>query len=427
MFNKTKNFIKKFKKIIIGFLIGGTALAAGLGVIDMTPRIEAISLDGKNVSVNYTDENSNESLIIHSDQRDYFGLGTVGIIVSVYNTGQNQNVKFAVSTPNKQGWEMIKVQEYGGETDVIVLGTPEIITATGTIQAILSQTIKKTIWNDVGQKQYQETGIVRKEIKGEKTEKESNSFYIAKGETKFFKIQLKYSSSDEFFIEAFGDGGGYGHLDPWTYEQNFNGLTTGDLNGQDSWSGPVMYDVASTAYEGSQGVTATPDAQSNVITRTITGISSGSVYFALRKVATPTAGTIFFFAFGDSAVSTSQMRIYFEDNGNISILNGTDNSNVNLLSGTASINTWYPVNVEFDDAAQPDKYRARVYSSGSWQSFSSWYPVLSNATYTNINTILVRTNETNSSNLFHFDTITATDPTPAPAVQGEEYQIIFEE
>ena len=184
--------------------------------------------------------------------------------------------------------------------------------------------------------------------------------------------------------------------------------------------------MASTAYEGSQGVTATPDAQSNVITRTITGISSGSVYFALRKVATPTAGTIFFFAFGDSAVSTSQMRIYFEDNGNISILNGTDNSNVNLLSGTASINTWYPVNVEFDDAAQPDKYRARVYSSGSWQSFSSWYPVLSNATYTNINTILVRTNETNSSNLFHFDTITATDPTPAPAVQGEEYQIIFE-
>lgn len=37
MLSKLKNFIKKFKKWIIYFLLGGTALAAGLGVVPENP------------------------------------------------------------------------------------------------------------------------------------------------------------------------------------------------------------------------------------------------------------------------------------------------------------------------------------------------------------------------------------------------------
>ncbi|KKR73257.1 MAG: hypothetical protein UU17_C0040G0004 [Candidatus Nomurabacteria bacterium GW2011_GWA1_40_8] len=196
----------------------------------------------------------------------------------------------------------------------------------------------------------------------------------------------------------------------WTYEQNFNDLATSDLNGQDSWIGSVSFDVqTSVIYEGVKAVSVAGGADVN-ISRTIPGISSGSVYFAMRKSATPTAGSIFFFAFGE-APALSQMRIYFDADGNISILNGTDNSNVNLLSGPASSNVWYPVNVEFDDVAQPNKYRARVYSSGSWQPFSSWHPVLSNGAYANIDTVFVRTNDSNVEHAFYFDIITPTDPT----------------
>jgi len=416
--SKLKTIWQKFKKLIIGFLIGSTALAAGLGAIDTEPvRIETINIDDKSVSVNYTDENSNEDLIIHSDQKDYSGLGTVGIIVSVYNTGQSQNVKFAVSTPNKQGWEIIKVQEYGGEIDVNVSGTPDIITATGTIKGILSSTIKRTTWNDIGQKQYQNAGILRKDVKEKKTEKESNSFYLAKGETKFFKIQLKYSSNDEFFIEAFGDNGGYGHLDPWTYEQNFNGLTTADLTGQDSWSGSTSFDVqTSVMYEGAKAVSVASGADV-LISRSVTAISAGSVYFAMRITAA-TQATVNLMEGANTRINI----IFQAPAGNIGIYDN-DFGDYRAI-GTYSINQWYVVNVEWDNVAQPGKARARRHDGTSWGAWTSWYTVIGGS-YTNIDTIRLRQNN-NAANTFYFDTITGTDPTIVAAVTGEEYLIIFE-
>ncbi|KKU20693.1 MAG: hypothetical protein UX33_C0041G0011, partial [Candidatus Azambacteria bacterium GW2011_GWC1_46_13] len=41
----------------------------------------------------------------------------------------------------------------------------------------------------------------------------------------------------------------------WTYEQTFNTLNNGDLNGQDSWSGAVEYDIQSSiSHEGTKAV-----------------------------------------------------------------------------------------------------------------------------------------------------------------------------
>jgi hypothetical protein len=57
----------------------------------------------------------------------------------------------------------------------------------------------------------------------------------------------------------------------WTYEQKFDGLTTGDLNGQDSWSGSTNYDVSTTnPAEGTKCVTITGDGTERQISRTIT-------------------------------------------------------------------------------------------------------------------------------------------------------------
>jgi len=42
----------------------------------------------------------------------------------------------------------------------------------------------------------------------------------------------------------------------WTYEQKFNGLNDGDLNGQDDWSAESDTDVVQTGtpYEGAKHV-----------------------------------------------------------------------------------------------------------------------------------------------------------------------------
>ena len=54
-----------------------------------------------------------------------------------------------------------------------------------------------------------------KSIKGQQLG--NSSSLIKAGETKFFKarIQFGYRAIEEFYVEAIGDQGGYGHLDPW--------------------------------------------------------------------------------------------------------------------------------------------------------------------------------------------------------------------
>lgn len=410
-----KTQFKRFKKWIIFSVLGGTALAAGIATIDNIPdRVQAMDINGKSVSVNYTDDNTNEDLIIHSDSKNYFGIGYVGVIVSVYNTGKSQNVKFAVSTPSKEGWDIVKVESYSGEEDVIIAGTPEIITATGTIPAVPDKTIKKTTWNNVGTKAFQNPNINRKLTK-EKTDKESNPFFVAKGETKFFKITIKYSSFEEFFIEAFGDQGGYGNLDPWTVEDLFNSDTksTGDLNGQDGWSGSVCYDIqGSVFYEGDQAVKGT-SCNANM-ELSITAVSSGTLYVALRKDTQNRDGSFFL---ETNTGANNWMYITF-NGSNLVVSNGAGEDT--LISGFTT-SQFYLFEIEIVGTSS---YKIRYHNGTSWSTQTSAKTAINTGSVDSIRLSMGSGNPPATGDMY-WDTITPTNPKP-DAVRGEEFIIIFE-
>src|SRR3989338_8281410 len=69
----------------------------------------------------------------------------------------------------------------------------------------------------------------------------------------------------------------------WSYEQTFNNLNNGDLNGQDSWSGSTAFDVVTTGtpYEGAKHLSFSTLADID-ISRNITPTENGTLYFSVR-------------------------------------------------------------------------------------------------------------------------------------------------
>jgi len=88
----------------------------------------------------------------------------------------------------------------------------------------------------------------------------------------------------------------------WTYEQTFNTLNNGDLNGQDSWSGAGEYDVqTSITHEGAKAVQVNALNTSKLISRTVPSFTSGQMYFSVRRDVNST-GKIYFTSYYDDSV-----------------------------------------------------------------------------------------------------------------------------
>lgn len=154
----------------------------------------------------------------------------------------------------------------------------------------------------------------------------------------------------------------------WTYEQKFNSLTDGDLNGQDGWvraSGGMTVQTT-TKYEGAKGLQVTGGAVSDDYNRSIDAISDGLVYIAMRVSGTPSedGGPYFMLYSGTTRV----VMIRFAPSGNIEYYTG--GSFVSYL--TFSANTWYVLAVEFNQPVQGSAYRLKIHDGNSWGSWTSW-------------------------------------------------------
>ena len=193
----------------------------------------------------------------------------------------------------------------------------------------------------------------------------------------------------------------------WVYEQKFNTLTDGDLNGQDSWVAGTPFDVQTTTiYEGAKAVQITTTAVVEYEgTRVVTGITNGDLYVAMRKDST-SIGQMYSILHEGAA---GKMYIRMTTDGNISIFDYNILGYQTILAYNA--NQWYVVNIQFDDVAQPEKYRARAHDGTSWTAWSSWYTVQDGA-YTQIDKIRFNWDGTTTASQSGFwDTITPTDPT----------------
>ena len=228
------NTMKKLIIAILLFSLAGCTTNTQLGAeLPTVEEINEINIDGVMTSIEFTDDNTDEDIIIKSDQKEYFNLGgTFTSYFSVENkTGLAQDIDtvFALKTG-----DVLEVSKYEGytESDIIVVSEKEDVYATSTEKLGASKTEKKTTskWKSKNLKKADKykkdkvkiannkgllgaTNFTRKDIKEtDATKIFTDTFAV--GEKKFYKASIKITSGDreEFFIEAFGNIDGYGKL-----------------------------------------------------------------------------------------------------------------------------------------------------------------------------------------------------------------------
>lgn len=136
----------------------------------------------------------------------------------------------------------------------------------------------------------------------------------------------------------------------WTFSDDFNSYSDGNLNGQGSWSGSTTYQIQGvTVYEGAKAVKSI-GANAN-IDRSITSVSSGVMYFTMMKPDT-TQDAAFRLVSGASI----WMQISFSA-GNILLFDGTGNPTT-LVTGYTT-GTFYIFEVTIISTSQLSlRYRA---------------------------------------------------------------------
>lgn len=191
----------------------------------LTPTNE---IDGQTVNYSFTDDNTNEDLLIYTDKAVYQSLDKFTVKMAVTNTTSNdQNVAvqayFANSkrkienvsqvTSTKLNQKTITVPDY---TSSCTNGEPpctQVKTGEHQETVYTSERISKTLDTPVSPP--------TKAKKSVEVVDKSAGVFIKSGETVYLEMTInlhpnKESSfkNEEFFIEAIGDRGGYGHLDP---------------------------------------------------------------------------------------------------------------------------------------------------------------------------------------------------------------------
>ena len=171
----------------------------------------------------------------------------------------------------------------------------------------------------------------------------------------------------------------------WTYTQNFNSLSDGDLNGQDSWSGDTTFDVQATVSSDAGKSVEYANAAEGLIQRTITGVTDGTMRIELRKDTTLLGNMQVGLGKGDWGTGSNRLAIVgLGYNLNFDkiywISAGTSEATIQSFSAS----TFYTIDIDFDCGT--DQYRVRV-DEGTYTSFANFYD---NGTCTEVTNIIFR-------------------------------------
>ena len=117
----------------------------------------------------------------------------------------------------------------------------------------------------------------------------------------------------------------------WGYTQNFDALTDGDLNGQDSWSGNTNYDVqTSVTFQGAKAVSSAHNGQ--VVSRTVTGVTDGLFHYAQRSDSTANCNDV---QLSLKSSTTYLAIVRWNTSGNIIRLYGASSETVSAYSANS--------------------------------------------------------------------------------------------
>jgi hypothetical protein len=142
----------------------------------------------------------------------------------------------------------------------------------------------------------------------------------------------------------------------WTYEQTFNTLNDGNLDGQDGWVGPTSYNVVTTdsPYEGSKHIKKLANEGSDnyqIIKDLPSTIESGTFYVSIKK-SSITNDSFSFFVRNQNGIT--DVDISFGPtggtlgNGKIGYYSRTAGQWIQIDSLTYSADVYYRIGVQFE-------------------------------------------------------------------------------
>lgn len=195
----------------------------------------------------------------------------------------------------------------------------------------------------------------------------------------------------------------------WTHEDNFDGYSDGDLNGQGSWSGSTLYDVqGSVVYQGAKAVSRTTFGTGGTIANSVTAVTAGSLFIAMRKTSS-TQGSAYTMLQDSGEGVCCYVRMH--NDSKIYAYNAASGY-VNM--GSYASNTWCIINIEWDDSAHPNQWRCRFHDGSSWSSWTSWIDTY-NAITSGIDGVVFDIDNTGGTPTAYWDLLTPTDPTAGGA------------
>ena len=354
------------KKLLLSLLALLTLQTpVNLGAEKITQKI-----GGTIITFDSTDENANETLIINASSHSYSSLGNFSVLFSVTNnSGIDQNVQLSIPKVDSPERKLISLKRFVGNNTTVI---PEKVwtSATSSTKVITPASTSTTaVWDTLPLNSYSSFSVSgEKDTKG-LSAKEQGQTLIHANETVFFKAELSFGNlnvkGEEFFIEAFGDQGGYGHLDPtFTTYEDFNSYSDGNLAGQGCWgnenTGGAFTVQGVVTQEGTKA--ATNVGTSGHIDCTFTSQTATILYGYIRK--TVAAVGVKYIEYGQGA--TIKVYIKFDSDGNVKYFDGGLASYVSL--GACADATWCQVGVEIDTTNQANKFRANLDGG----TFSGW-------------------------------------------------------
>lgn len=163
----------------------------------------------------------------------------------------------------------------------------------------------------------------------------------------------------------------------WGYTMNMSGLTTGDLQGQDSWTGDTNYDIATNnPLTPATKNLFTNGSMAGPVVRTITGVTEfDNLYLAFAREGNTTGAnqSTLIFKLRDSGVLQLTYVGLYDKNNSIKVRAATGEGE-QIIVDSVDLGTYYYVHMQFNTLGD-GKYRFRAATEGdtSWGSFTSWF------------------------------------------------------
>src|SRR3989338_595051 len=194
------------KKIILITTIAAIVLLAIIWFLkfskpDGNLEVASLVLDERTIQFSHTDENKDETLIIKTDSEIYEGEDSADIYASITNTTKKPEKSVVLfyfpKTPEGESGPQLETLEQRNRNDW------ELLTLFKSNIKINEELLKNALKK-------------RELIPGEQEIKGGSQIEIPPGQTAYLKLKISFpvGSSGEFWVEAIGQNGGYGLLDP---------------------------------------------------------------------------------------------------------------------------------------------------------------------------------------------------------------------